>query len=158
MKRYPLREAEYLSYVDLADVALQNVNRETLARSRKEVDHNREAWSRVHKDRDLHPLCYEHHMRMQSSQIDATSDELKRVLGYFCPEPGCSVGYTCRDGYFVVIPGREYTEEEIIPCVSCPCDGGLMYLAQISLDTRSFRLWKCPLCKMSRTNREVLTP
>jgi hypothetical protein len=157
MKNYPLREADYSSCVELADVALRNVTRHPDTRS-KEMEQRRVAWSHAYKDGELRPLCYEHHTRMTFGGIAATSGELKRVLGYFCAEPGCSVGYDRRNGYFMMTQRREYPDQVIIPCVSCPRDGRLMYLAQIKADMRSFRLWRCPLCETSRTNREALTP
>jgi hypothetical protein len=95
---------------------------------------------------------------MEFNRLVATPGERKKVEGYLCPEPGCSVGYNRREGYFMMIPQKEYTERDMIPYVSCRRDGGLMYLAETKPDNRSFRLWRCPRCKMTRTNREVLRP
>jgi len=157
MKKISLRDAEEDSCTThVADVPLPEANRDSTTRSRTELEYGRDASSGVHKNGQLRPLCYEHHIRMQFSRFVTTPDGPKRVQGYLCPEPGCTVGYKRVEGYFMMIPTRAYTERDIIPCVSCPRDGQLMYLAQTNPYNRSFRLWKCPLCKMSRTNREVL--
>jgi|SRR4029077_4954898 hypothetical protein len=147
-------DGDDLYYVYLANVALQGVNGHRAVSSTHEEESGHGVWDSVHKG-DLRPLCYEHHIRMEFSQILPTFGGLKQLAGYFCPATGCSVGYNRRDGYFMMIPRREYTDRDIIPCVSCPGDGRLMYLAQIKPDKRSFRLWRCPHCKMSRTNREI---
>ena len=129
-----------------------------MASSIKEAEHTRGGWSTVPKSGDLRPLCYEHHIRMEFNRFVATPGEEKRIGCYLCPEPGCSVRFNLREGYFMMIRHKEYTERDIIPCVSCPRDGGLMYLAQTKQANRSFRLWRCPRCRMTRTNREVLRP
>jgi hypothetical protein len=153
MKKSSPRDAEDSC---CAALALQEVNRDPIIHSRKQAEYRREAWGGVHKNGQLRPLCYEHHISMGFKRFVAAPDGPRRMHGYVCPAPGCSVGYNRREGYFMMVPRRAHTERDIIPCVRCPHDGQLMYLAQTNPDNRSFRLWKCPLCGMSRTNREVL--
>jgi hypothetical protein len=43
-------------------------------------------------------------------------------------------------------------EQETTPHVNCSNDAQLMYLAEVSPQRRSFRLWKCPECNLSRIN------
>jgi hypothetical protein len=157
MKKSPLPDAEHSTHAAVAEILLHDLTRYSITPSRNELESRRTVWSGAPRSGQLRPLCYEHHFRMQFSRFIATPDGPKRVHGYICPEPGCLVGYNRREGYFMMVPTRAYTERDIIPSVSCPRDGQLMYLAQTNPDNRSFRLWKCPLCKMIRTNREILT-
>jgi hypothetical protein len=77
------------------------------------------------------------------------------VCLYACREPGCFVRYDSSQGYFIGKQGAETPEPDIIPHVSCPSDGHLMYLAEVRPERKSFRLWKCPECSAIRTNGEL---
>src|SRR5260370_18170170 len=92
MKNYPLREADYSSCVELADVALRNVTRHPDTRS-KEMAQRRVAWSHAYKDGELGPLCYEHHPSMTFAQVAPTSRELTPPLRHFSAEPASSSAY-----------------------------------------------------------------
>jgi hypothetical protein len=78
-----------------------------------------------------------------------------QIPAYVCEEPGCFVRYNGSRGYFITTPDGSQMEGEIIPRVSCPQDRQLMYLAEIRPKQRSYRLWRCPECDMSRTNQEL---
>lgn len=98
---------------------------------------------------DLHPLCFEHHAKMQPVRILLKSDIYPaQTIAYACPEPGCPIYYTSPAGYFITST----------PWVTCPQHGVPMYLAEIKPEKRSFRLWRCPedRCKATRTNEEDL--
>lgn len=144
--------------LQLADVALRHVKENRANVRTHTVQQRRRVWPGVHKNGNLRPLCYDHHIEMEFSHIPRNAGRLTHMPCYLCPEPGCSVAYGRREGYFMIIPRREYTERDIMPCVSCPRDGQLMFLAQIKPERRSFRLWRCPRCKTSRTNEEVSRP
>jgi len=145
-----------LYYVQLADVALQDLKENHAAGPKHEVEQRRRFRNGVHKSKNLRPLCYEHHIEMKPSHLPPSKDKTPQMHCYFCPKRGCSVGYNSRQGYFKIMAGGECTERNMTPCVSCPGDGRLMYLAQVKPDKRSFRLWRCPQCKRSRTNGELL--
>jgi hypothetical protein len=145
-----------LYYVELADVALQDLKENHATGSNHEMDERRRLRNGVRKSKNLRPLCYEHHIEMKPSHLPTSKDKPRQMHCYVCPKRGCSVGYNSRQGYFKVTTGRECTERNMTPCVSCPSDGQLMYLAQVKPDKRSFRLWRCPQCKGSRTNGELL--
>jgi transposase-like protein len=57
-------------------------------------------------------------------------------------------------GYFIDTEDAKTIEEEP-PRVNCPNDGQLMYLAEVSPQKSSFRLWKCPECNQSRSNEDT---
>lgn len=76
-------------------------------------------------------------------------------LLYTCHEPGCLVCYDSSYGYFIDTKDAETIEQEMTPRVSCPNDGRLMYLAEVSPQRRNFRLWKCPECNGCQTNEET---
>jgi len=101
--------------------------------------------------KDLHVLCYQHHTEML---LRLVSQPAERSL-YACREPGCLVRYTDSDGYFVDTKEVKIIEQETTPRVTCPDDGQLMYLAAVTPEKRSFRLWKCPQCDSSHTNEET---
>jgi hypothetical protein len=106
--------------------------------------------------REIHPLCYEHHIEMTSVHIRLkTHINRAKSLVYACREPSCLIQYAEAHGYSKWL-GRDQLEEETTPCVTCPYDGMPMYLAKIRRDERSFRLWRCPRCNVSRTNVELL--
>src|SRR5882762_4406284 len=73
---------------------------------------------------------------------------------YTCREPGCFIHYYSSQGYFIEPQDGDRSEPEIKPCVPCPKDGRVMYLAEVRPERKSFRLWKCPECNAIRTNGE----
>jgi len=76
-------------------------------------------------------------------------------LLYACREPSCLVRYNAFDGYSIDTKDAKTIEEEKPPRVNCPNEGQLMYLAGVSPQNSSFRLWKCPECLQSRTNEDI---
>ena len=100
--------------------------------------------------KDLRVLCYQHHSEMLL-KLPGTSAE---KLVYVCKEPGCLIRYNSSDGYLMGTEDAKTIELEMAPRVSCPNDEHPMYLAQVRPERRSFRLWKCPECKVSLTNEE----
>jgi len=110
----------------------------------------------VQTKREIHPLCYEHHNEMTPVQLRLkTRINGSKSPAYACREPSCLIRYTKPRGYFMP-PGGNQREEEITPCLTCPHDGTPMYLAKVRRGERSFRLWRCPECNVSRTNLESL--
>ena len=101
--------------------------------------------------KDLHVLCYQHHTEMLLTPVSESPEGLL----YACREPGCLVRYTDLDGYFIDTKDPKTVEEERTPRVSCPNDAQLMYLAEVTPQRRSYRLWKCPECNASHTNGET---
>ncbi len=101
--------------------------------------------------KDLHVLCYQHHTEMLLRLVSAPAEGLL----YACREPHCLVRYNDSDGYFIDSKEAKTIEQEITPRVTCPNDGQLMYLAEVTPEKRSFRLWKCPACNSSLTNEET---
>jgi hypothetical protein len=105
---------------------------------------------------EIHPLCYEHHNEMTPVQLRLkTRINGPKSLAYACREPSCLIHYAKPRGYFMQPDGNQL-DEEITPCVPCPYDGTPMYLARVRREERSFRLWRCPQCNVSRTNLEFL--
>jgi hypothetical protein len=105
--------------------------------------------------KDIKVLCYEHHIEMSLSRIFLKIGRKSRqTAAYVCEEPGCSVRYNGSRGYFIITQDRTQIEREIVPRVSCPQDGHLMYLAEIRPAQKNYRLWKCPECEMHRTNED----
>jgi hypothetical protein len=100
----------------------------------------------------LHVLCYQHH---HTKMLLRCPSEPAEGLLYACQEPGCLVRYNTSAGYFIDTKDAKTIEDEMTPRVSCPDDGQLMYLAEVMPQRRSFRLWKCPECNRSRTNKET---
>jgi hypothetical protein len=100
-------------------------------------------------------LCYEHHVEMKigRAQLELRDESAETTL-YACQEHGCLVHYANSRGYFIVAQGATATEREMEPCVRCPKDGQLMYLAKVEPAKRSFRSWKCPECATAHTNQE----
>lgn len=98
--------------------------------------------------KQLHALCYEHHVKMGMTG-------LVKQTAYACPEPDCSVRYSPSNGYFLA-PEHGQVASYLTPRVTCPCDGQPMYLAEINQEKRAFRLWRCPQCDARRTNEEGL--
>jgi hypothetical protein len=110
----------------------------------------------VQTRQNLHVLCYEHHVEMKLSRTLVKLDKKSwQTAAYVCEEPGCVVWYNSSRGYFITTQEGTNLESEIIPRVSCPKDRCLMYLAAIRPEQRSYRLWRCPECNLSRTNEEL---
>jgi len=97
---------------------------------------------------NLHVLCYQHHQEMRAKVRSEPTEPLVHV----CPEPGCTIRYESSGGYFVDPADKEAVEQELLPRVHCPSDERPMYLAKVQVESRSFRLWKCPRCGTTRTN------
>ena len=108
--------------------------------------------------KELRALCHEHHgeMRPNPSLLNR-EDDAKHPLAYACTEPDCLVHYNIYRGYFLLNQDGNTNEPGVVPRVRCPHDGKPMYLAEIDLEKRGFRLWKCPQCDGRRTNEEGLT-
>lgn len=103
----------------------------------------------VRTQRDIRPLCFDHHSEMHFN-IGINPAE---PPAFVCTVADCRIGYTDSAGYFYapdVIP----TDKETLPGVICPNDGLLMYLAEVRAEDQSLRLWRCPRCAQSRTNRD----
>ena len=105
--------------------------------------------------KQVHPLCHEHHNRMEVSGKVLTSNGEERP-SYACAEPDCLVQYSDSCGYFIVGQNRNPNELDMVPKVRCCQDGMPMYLAEIKPEKKDFRLWRCPQCGGIRTNDEDL--
>jgi len=98
--------------------------------------------------KQLHALCFEHHIQMGMTRVVTQTE-------YACPAPDCGVRYSASNGYFIA-PDHGQLESYLTPRVTCHRDGQPMYLAEINQEKRAFRLWRCPQCDSSRTNEEGL--
>jgi len=107
--------------------------------------------SGISTGKHVHVLCFQHHSEMVANPL---SESAQGVL-YACREPGCLVRYDSSRGYFIGGNSVETIEREITPRVTCSVDGQPMYLAEVMPERKSFRLWKCPECKETRTNGET---
>jgi hypothetical protein len=145
-------------YVQLGDVALQDVKENNSTCRKHGVEQRRRFWNGVRKSKGLRPLCYEHHITMEPSHFPLSAGKPTQIHSYACPKRGCSVGYNSQRGYSMTTQGREYTKGNMTPRVSCPADGRLMYLAQVKPEMTSFRLWRCPQCTTSVTNASLDWP
>jgi hypothetical protein len=107
--------------------------------------------------KELRAFCYEHHvkMRLNESLLNSEGDPTQ-TLAYACTEPDCLVHYNISRGYFMLSQNGNTNELDMVPRVRCPHDGTPMYLAEIDLEKRGFRLWICPQCDGRRTNEEGL--
>ena len=103
---------------------------------------------------DLRPLCHEHRLEMRLNRSLNNGGNATQAA-YGCTEPACLVHYNSSRGYFMSQDGNR-DEMASLPKVRCPLDGAPMFLAEISPDKRSFRLWRCPECGARRTNEEGL--
>jgi hypothetical protein len=111
---------------------------------------------RTRARKDLHILCYEHHIEMKLGRVLLKlRGKPAEALVYACPEPGCLVHYQNLRGYFIVIQEANTIERDMVPRVRCSNDGQLMYLAEVRPERKGFRLWKCPKCNTSRSNQEI---
>jgi hypothetical protein len=86
--------------------------------------------------------------------LESRSEPAETFL-YACREPGCFIHYDSSQGYFIEPQNGERSEPEIKPDVHCPKDWRVMYLAEVRLERKSFRLWKCPECDAIHTNGEI---
>src|ERR1700704_3496051 len=113
--------------------------------------------SATRPNEELRALCYEHHgeMRLDLSLLSRERDA-GQTLAYACAEPGCLVHYHVSRGYFMPSQDGNGNEPDMVPSVRCLHDGIPMYLAEIDLEKRAFRLWRCPQCDGRRTNEEGL--
>jgi hypothetical protein len=94
-------------------------------------------------------------MRLREIAPRATGNH-EPALMYCCLESGCLIRYMSSHGYMVFAENGNPIPSEVTPCVECPVDGCLMYLAEVRADKRSYRLWKCPECDMTKNNEEKL--
>jgi hypothetical protein len=94
-------------------------------------------------------------MRLNQRLLNSEGDGTQ-TLAYACTKPDCLVHYNIYRGYFIVSQDGNTNELDMVPRVRCPHDGTPMYLAEIDLEKRDFRLWKCPQCDGRRTNEEGL--
>ena len=107
--------------------------------------------------KELRALCHEHHVEMRLNQsLVNSAGKAKQTLAYACTEPGCLVHYNIFRGYFMLLQDGNMNQMGRVPRVRCPHDGTPMYLAEINLEKRDFRLWRCPQCDGRRTNEEGL--
>ncbi len=107
--------------------------------------------------KELRPLCHEHHAEMRLNQsLLNSADDTKHTLAYACTQPGCLVHYSIYRGYFIPSQSGNTNGLDMVPRVRCPHDGTPMYLAEVDLEKRGFRLWRCPQCDGRRTNEEEL--
>jgi hypothetical protein len=109
------------------------------------------------RSKELRALCHEHHVEMRLSRsLSNREDDAPQSAAYACAEPDCLVHFDSSRGYFVLSQNGNTNGLNGVPAVRCPRDGKPMYLAAIDPEKRSFRLWKCPQCGVSRTNEESL--
>ena len=101
--------------------------------------------------KEIHALCYEHHIQMNLNQIFVGTDGVgTQISAYACPEPDCFVHYSSSRGYFIPSQNGSGVEtDSLMPRVRCEKDGIPMYLAEVLAERRSFRLWTCPKCSMN---------
>jgi hypothetical protein len=102
-------------------------------------------------------LCYEHHVEMMLKQSFSNGGEnTRKTVTFACPEADCHVHYSIAGGYFLQSQNGHRNDLEVIPTVRCLDDGTPMYLAEIDLDKRDYRLWICPQCGGRRTHEQGL--
>lgn len=104
----------------------------------------------------LRALCYEHHVEMRKQSFSNGEESSRQTVAYGCPEPDCLVHYAISRGYFLPSRNGHRNDLEVIPTVKCLDDGTPMYLAEIDLDKRDYRLWICPQCGGRRTHEQGL--
>jgi len=105
----------------------------------------------------FHALCYEHHVEMRLNPSSSNGGENTRKTATFaCPEANCRVHYSISGGYFLPSQNGHRNDLEMIPAVRCLDDETPMYLAEIDLDQRDYRLWVCPQCGGRRTHEQGL--
>jgi hypothetical protein len=105
----------------------------------------------------LRALCYEHHVEMRLKQNVSNGEQnTRKTIMFACPEAGCLVHYSISGGYFLPSQNGHRNNLEVIPAVRCLDHGTPMYLAEIDLDKRDYRLWICPQCGGRRTHEQGL--
>jgi len=109
----------------------------------------------IQPSKELRAFCHEHHVKMKLNESLVNSDPTQ-TFAYACTEPDCLVHYNIYRGYFVLSQDGNTNEPDMVPSVRCLRDGTPMYLAEIDLEKRGFRLWICPQCDGRRTNEEGL--
>jgi hypothetical protein len=110
----------------------------------------------LNPEQNVRALCFEHHIEMTVREIPLkTTGKPKPTFAHCCPEAGCFVSYTTSRGYLVAGLDGNPIPSEITPHVSCPADTRPMYLAEVNLEKRSYRLWKCPECGNTKTNEDL---
>lgn len=113
--------------------------------------------SATQPSKELRALCHEHHVEMRVHQSFSNGQaEATRPLAYVCTAPDCYVHYNISRGYFMMSQNGSGNEWDQMPKVKCFHDGAPMYLAEIDVEKRAFRLWRCPQCGASLTNEEGL--
>ena len=111
----------------------------------------------LQRNRAFQPLCHEHHLEMRLTQVPLqTGSEPSQTLVYACPEPDCLVHYNSSGGYFALLHNGNGIDRDMMPELVCSQDGLPMYLAEVLMTQRSFRLWRCPQCNSSRRNDDEL--
>jgi len=107
--------------------------------------------------KELRAFCHEHHVEMRLNRNPLNTEGYDPTLSYACTAPDCLVHYNTYRGYFILSQNGITNEPDTVPRVRCPHDGTPMYLAEIDLKKRDFRLWICPQCdRRRRTNEEGL--
>jgi len=107
--------------------------------------------------KELRALCHEHHLEMRLNQDFSNGEgDASQALAYACTAPHCIVHYNISRGYFMLSQNGNGNEWDQMPKVKCFLDGAPMYLAEIDLEKRAFRLWRCPQCGANHTNEEGL--
>jgi hypothetical protein len=111
----------------------------------------------AHQSKHLRQFCHEHllEMRLNRSSLNNGGDAT-RATTYGCTKPDCLVRYNPSRGYFMLSQNGNRDEMDVLAKVRCFLDGAPLYLAEISPEKRSFRLWTCPQCGARRTNEEGL--
>jgi hypothetical protein len=107
--------------------------------------------------KELRALCHEHHVEMRLNQNLLNSEgDTTQTLAYGCTKIDCLVRYNIHRGYFILSQSGNTNELDMVPRVRCPHDGTPMYLAEIDVEKRDLRVWRCPKCDGRRTNEEDL--
>jgi hypothetical protein len=107
--------------------------------------------------KELRALCHEHHVEMRLSHGPSNGErDAAHPAAYACTAPDCHIHYDVSRGYFMLSQNGSGNEWDEMPKVKCLLDGAPMHLAEIDLEKRAFRLWRCPQCGASLTNEEGL--
>jgi len=104
----------------------------------------------------LRALCYEHHVEMRKQGFSNGDESTGQTATHACSAPDCLVHYSVSRGYFLPSHNGNRNDLEVTPAIRCLDDGMPMYLAEIDLDKRDYRLWICPQCGGSRTHEHGL--
>jgi hypothetical protein len=146
----------------LTGVQLQNLNlpvftgKQSPAEAHLEVPRRR-PMSATQLSNKPRPLCYEHHVEMGPNRGALNGDgHATKAQAYACTASDCHIHYDVSRGYFMLSQNGSGNEWDVMPKVKCFFDAAPMYLAEIDLKKRAFRLWRCPQCGASQTNEEGL--